>query len=144
MKTVEELKADPQTAEAEVRVKKAGITDAWWSGLLKRVADLPARHARYMTETQNEAINRRSGLAIRMRALASEIADDQDASHLYPKYGGIEGLEPILCTFQPHEKALSFSVWLVECAEWLEAGPYWAASVAPFETRRGHSLKRSD
>lgn len=137
MKTVEELKADPRTTDAEIRLKKAGITDAWWEGLLVRVVALPARHALITRETMKEAQDRRRILAKKLHILAGDISSDNEASEYYPRYGGANGLQPILRIGQPHEGALSLAGWLIECAEHLETGTSHDAVSRPLDSRVG-------
>ena len=137
MKTIEDLKADPRTKEVEIILKKAGITDAWWEGLLNRVAALPARHALITKETMVKARERRGKLAEKMRILAGKIADDPEAFEFYPKYGGAKGQQPTLRIGQPHEGALSIAGWLTAYAQHFEAGSGHDAIMGPLEKRLG-------
>lgn len=137
VKTIKELKADPRTTEAEIRLKKAGFTNAWWNGLLDRVIALPARHTLITRETITEAAKRRGELAKKMRILAVEIANDLETCEFYPRYGGAKGLQPMLRIGQPHEGALSLAEWVTECAEHLEAGASHDPVTRPLDNRVG-------
>ena len=141
MITVEDLKADPRTIEAEARLKKAGMTDARWLGLLNLIVALPARHAQITLETKADARKRREELAKKMSILAKDIKGDWEASEIYPLYGGAKGLQPILRIGRPHEGALSLAGWLNECGDHLKSGSPNDDAFMPFENRHGTVLR---
>lgn len=142
MKTIEDLKADPRTEEVEIILKKAGITDVWWEGLLARVVALPARHALITKETMGEARERRRILAEKMHILACDIADDREAFEFFPMYGGAKGHQPILRIGQPHEGALSLAGLLTDCADHLEAGSGHDVVTRPLDNRLGVNFEQ--
>lgn len=119
MTNLAKLQSDPRVVEAEDRLKKVGITDAWWVGLLERVAKLPDIHKQRMKETKPEADRRRSDLAERMRGLAVAIDSDPEASRFFPKYSGEQ---PKLLVTDSRGDLLSLADWLRDSAEHLQAG----------------------
>lgn len=141
MKTVEELKTDPRTAAAEKRLKKTGISDAWWEGLLVQITALPTLHAQAVLETEHEARKRRARLAVKMRKLAVELANDLNVAEFFPIYGGAERKDPHLRIGRPHDQALSLGEWLSECAGNLEDHSSFIGMNVRLESRRGNSLK---
>ena len=135
--TVEVFRQLPKVLDAETRLKKAGMTEAWWNGLLERIVALPQKYEAITQETRAEAGDRRAKLGNKMRALAEDLRQDPEAAYYYPDYSAGTAREPYLKLFQGHPQALSLSDWLDECAESLEAGSSFDEISRPLENRRG-------
>lgn len=142
MTTLDGLRTDPRVAEAERRLKEAGISDAWWTGLVERIADIPRIHDKISRETTGEAADRRARLAERMRALARDLADDIDARLFVPMFVAGDPAKPELHTYgRPEAPILSLGDWLAECADVLESIDDKKKIRPPVEDRVGFSLR---
>ncbi len=139
--TVEELKKDPRTIQAEQRLKDAGFSESWWESLLARVLELPRRHEAVMRETMPEATRRREKLAAEMNVLAVKLDQDPEVSGYFPTYGGVRQQQPMLNRFRAHQDALSLSEWLEACGETLVAGSSFDIVSRPMDSRRGADLE---
>ena len=120
-KTINDFRKNPDVIKAEIRLKKAGFSNAWCDGLLERILNLPYQFEIANRETRSEAVSRRSKLARKMKKLAGEMDQDIELKNFIPvTRGGRDNRQCFLLIASPENGLPSLGSWVQDCAEHLE------------------------